>query len=208
MHISEGVLSAPVLVAGAGLSLGGAAWGLRRISPQRLVLTSILAAVFFTATLIHVPLGPAATHLVLNGLLGIMLGPAAFPAILVGLFLQGVLFQYGGITTLGVNTFNMALPAVVFGVVFRPLLRHDRLWAAAGAFTCGFAAVLGSGLLTAASLAFTDEGFLAAAGLLLGGHVPVMIAEGFVTMSIVLFILRVRPGLLADPAGDTTKEHP
>ncbi|NHZ72019.1 MAG: cobalamin biosynthesis protein CbiM, partial [Aquificales bacterium] len=32
----------------------------------------------------------------------------AFPAILVALTLQALLFQFGGFTVLGVNTFNMA----------------------------------------------------------------------------------------------------
>ena len=46
-------------------------------------------------------------HLILNGLLGMLLGWAAFPSIFVALMLQAILFQYGGITVLGVNTFNM-----------------------------------------------------------------------------------------------------
>ena len=36
--------------------------------------------------------------------------------------LQAILFQYGGITVLGVNTFNMAFPAVVCYYAFRPML--------------------------------------------------------------------------------------
>jgi nickel transport protein len=65
----------------------------------------------------------------------------------------------------------------------------------AGAFCCGALSVAGAGLLTAASLAFTDEGFLQAARLLFLAHVPVMIVEGIVTALAVSFLSRVRPEL-------------
>lgn len=39
----------------------------------------VLSSAFFVATLIHVPVGPSSIHLVLNGLMGVMLGWAAFP---------------------------------------------------------------------------------------------------------------------------------
>ena len=51
-------------------------------------------------------------------------------------------------------------------------------------------------VLTALALAFTDEGFWLAAQLLLLAHLPVMLAEGLVTMFTVSFIMRVRPELL------------
>jgi cobalt/nickel transport system permease protein len=121
MHISEGVLSAPVLGAGAALTAVGMAVGLKKLDYDRLPQTAILAAGFFVASLVHVPIGPVSAHLVLNGLLGIILGWAAFPAIFVGLVLQAVLFQFGGLTSLGVNTFSMAFSAMVSYWVFRPL---------------------------------------------------------------------------------------
>jgi cobalt/nickel transport system permease protein len=37
------------------------------------------------ASLIHVPIGPSNAHLILNGLVGLLLGWGAFPAILVAL---------------------------------------------------------------------------------------------------------------------------
>ena len=48
----------------------------------------------------------------------------------------------------------------------------------------------------ALALAFTDEGFWLAAQLLLLAHLPVMLAEGLITMFTVSFIMRVRPELL------------
>ncbi|EPR37352.1 cobalamin (vitamin B12) biosynthesis CbiM protein [Desulfovibrio sp. X2] len=197
MHISEGVLSAPVLLTGAVLTAAGTAVGLRRMDYDRLMPVAVLSAAFFVASLIHVPVGPTSVHLILNGLIGAILGWAAFPAILVGLALQAVLFLYGGITSLGVNTFNMAMPGVVCFYLFRPLLARQGRAAAVGGFCCGFLGVLLAALLTAASLAFTDEGFLAAAKVLLLAHLPVMCIEGVITALAVSFLARTRPELLA-----------
>lgn len=198
MHISEGVLSAPVLVAGAALAAAGVAIGLKRLPEDRIVETGVLAAAFFVGSLIHVPVGVGSAHLMLNGLLGVLLGWAAFPAILCALALQGVLFQFGGLTTLGVNTFTMGTAAVAAGGIFRLLCSfwpRPRGYALAG-FCGGFLGVALAALLTAAALAFTNERFSAAAGTLLLANLPVMAAEGLITMLVVGFLARVRPALL------------
>lgn len=202
MHISEGVLSAPVLLAGAGAAVIGTAVGLKRVDYDRLMTVAILASAFFVASLVHVPIGPVSAHLILNGLLGFMLGWAAFPAILVGLTLQAALFQYGGFTTLGVNTVDMALPAVLCHYAFRPLIKSPK-GRYAGGFLCGAGAVLLAGIMTAAALAFSEEGFLTTAKLVLVAHLPVMIVEGLITAGAVAFLARVKPELIQTQAHRT-----
>ena len=198
MHIAEGVLSPAVLGGGAVLALAGTAQGLRRLEYDRLVTVGILSAAFFVASLIHVPVGLASAHLVLNGLVGVLLGWAAFPSILVALLLQALLFQFGGITVLGVNTFTMGFAAVASWYVFRAVCRlcPGMGGVRAGAFMGGALGVALAAVLTALALAFTDEGFWLAPQLLLLAHLPVMQAEGLVTMFTVSFIMRVRPELL------------
>lgn len=198
MHIAEGVLSPAVLGGGAVLALAGTAQGLRRLEYDRLVAVGILSAAFFEASLIHVPVGLASAHLVLNGLVGVLLGWAAFPSILVALLLQALLFQFGGITVLGVNTFTMGFAAVASWYVFRAVCRlcPGMGGVRAGAFMGGALGVALAAVLTALALAFTDEGFWLAAQLLLLAHLPVMLAEGLITMFTVSFIMRVRPELL------------
>ena len=44
MHLSEGVLHTPILLAGAVLAVAGIAVGLRRLEPERLPLTALFAA--------------------------------------------------------------------------------------------------------------------------------------------------------------------
>jgi cobalt/nickel transport system permease protein len=195
MHISEGILSAPILLGGASLTAVGTVIGLKKLDLDRIMEVSMLTATFFVASLIHVPIGPASIHLVLNGLLGIMLGWACFPAILVGLLLQAVFFQYGGLMVLGVNAVNMALPAVLCFYLTRPLLNSEKTRPLAG-FIAGSGAILLSAVFMALSLAFTDTGFLATAKITVLANIPIMVIEGFITMFIVSFIGRVHPELL------------
>ena len=201
MHIAEGVLSPAILGVGAVLTLTGTALGLRKLEYDRLAAVGILSAAFFVASLIHVPVGLSSAHLIMNGLAGVLLGWAAFPSILVALLLQALLFQFGGITVLGVNAFPMGFAAVASWYVFRAVCRlcPGMVGVRAGAFMGGALGVALAAVLTALALAFTDEGFWLAARLLLLAHLPIMLVEGLVTMFTVSFIMRVRPELLGMP---------
>ncbi len=197
MHISEGVLSWPVLASGAALAAVGTAVGLKRLDYERIARAGILSASFFVASLIHVPLGPSSVHLVMNGVVGLLLGWGAVPAIVVALVLQAVLFQFGGITTLGVNTVIMAAPAVACYLIFGPFVKRDDKSAFFAAFAVGFFSVLMGGIIVALSLVFTEENFLEVAALVLVSHLPVMVIEGFVTAFCVMFLKKVQPNLLS-----------
>jgi ABC-type Co2+ transport system permease subunit len=112
MHISEGVLSPPVLAAGWALAAGGLALGLKKTKTEALPRTALISAVLFLASLVHVPVGPSSIHLTLLGLAGVLLGWSAVPALFVALLLQALLFQFGGILSLGVNTAIMGTAAL------------------------------------------------------------------------------------------------
>jgi cobalt/nickel transport system permease protein len=198
MHISEGVLSPAVLMGCAAATTAGVAIGLKKIDYEEIPAMGILSAAFFVASLVHVPIGPASVHLVLNGLVGFILGWKAFPVILVGLALQALLFQFGGITTLGVNTLNMAFPAVMCYYLFgrKTGLRAGKSTLVFAAFLAGFSAVFCAGILVGLSLYLTGEAFLPAAKLVVAAHLPVMVLEGILTSVCVLFLKKVRPEVL------------
>ncbi len=196
MHISEGVLSPAVLAGGAALAAMGTAIGLKKLDYEAIPRVALLSAAFFVASLIHIPVGPVGLHLVLNGLMGLLLGWLSFPAILIALFLQALLFQFGGLTVLGVNTLTMAVPAVACFYGYRGLLRQGGNIARAAAFACGASAVLLSGLLVALALLFTGQAFLEVAELVLLAHIPVMLLEGIITLFIFLFLQKVNPAML------------
>jgi len=63
MHISEGILSAPVLVMGAGLTAMAVGYSLKKMEHKEVPKVAILSSVFFVASLIHVPVGPSSVHL-------------------------------------------------------------------------------------------------------------------------------------------------
>jgi len=185
VHISEGVLPGWELGAGWLLTACGLYLGLRRLDEELLPFTAFLTSIFFLAGTIHLPFGPASVHLLANGALGIVLGWVSFPAIFIGLLLQALLLQFGGLTVLGVNTFNMALPAVLARHLF---LRFKG--GTAGVLLAVFVAVAGAGTLTALELTAAGEVFYKVAGFLLLSHVPVLLTESVVTLFFVSFLRR------------------
>lgn len=210
MHIPDGLLPGGACAAGYVVALATAAGSLavirRRSDPhQEVPKASILTAVFLVASWVHVPLPPASIHLVLNGLLGVVLGPFAFLATLVGLFFQAVLFGHGGLTTLGVNATLIGLPALAAGAVFSlgsKLWRRSRGWAAAFGFVAGalavalsaagFAAVVVTGVPAELDASLQRTGIAA----LTLAHAPLALVEGVFTAMVVLFLRRVQPDLL------------
>jgi cobalt/nickel transport system permease protein len=197
MHISEGVLAAPVLLAGGFGTILGLAIGLRRMNVREIPKVALLTAAFFVASLVHVPVGPSSAHLILNGILGILLGWTAFPAIFIGLFFQAVLFQFGGLTTLGVNTMNMAVPAVIMGALARPVFQiNSGLFAMVMAAIAGAGAIVLSAAMVAGSLALSGESFVAVSKLIFVAHIPIAIAEGILSVLIISFLLRTKPEII------------
>jgi len=157
VHLSDGAMSLPWVVAGwVGLSLLllVAMWRVREDEIPRI---GVLSAAFFVGSSIHIPLAvlPTSVHLILNGLVGVVLGRRAPLAVTVGLFLQFLLLAHGGQTTLGLNSCIIGLPAVIAGTCY-PILKKLGLspfvrgvllgaGAAAGAVTLNFLALLFGG---------------------------------------------------------------
>jgi len=200
-HLADGVVAMPVIVAGTAIAAAGIAQGLRHLDAERLPACGLLAAAFFIASLVHVPVGPSSVHLILNGLLGVLLGWAAVPAIFVALVLQCLFFGYGGITVIGLNTAIMATPAVVCFLLFAgPIQRAQRSRAMFWAGLAGGAGVVLTCLGVAAALALSGSALWVAAKLVLLAHLPVIVVEAVITGVVVGFVHRVRPSLLALPA--------
>ncbi len=173
---------------------------MRRLEYERIPQAAVLSSALFVSSLISVPVGPSSVHLILNGLMGMVLGWAAVPAIFVALLLQAVFFGFGGLLVLGVNTLNIALPALVCAALFGRRLRQKQiprpflLGAAAGGL-----GVLLTGVLVALSLALSGPAFLPAAKVIPFTYLPLVIGEAVVTGAAVSFVWRVAPELLFVP---------
>ncbi|MEF2074808.1 cobalt transporter CbiM [Consotaella aegiceratis] len=196
-HIPDGVLSAPVLIGGGAVCLGGLAIGLKRLEERDIPKTAILSAAFFVASLVAVPLGPTSVHLLLGGLMGLVLGTGAFAAVFVGLLLQALFFGFGGLTTLGVNTMNIALPGVVFALAARPLMA--RLSSARFGFAAaivGGLSVLGTAAMLALSLGLSASDYTPALKLIALTYLPLAAVEAVITGFVAGYLAEVKPEAL------------
>ena len=200
-HIPDGVLSLPVLIGGGVIAVGAVALGLKKIGDEDIPRTAILASGFFALSLFALPVGPSSIHLLLGGLMGIVLGTAIFPAVCVALLLQAVMFGFGGLTTLGVNIVNIALPGAVIGAIVAPMVQ--RATPARAAVIAGVASALCvglTGLMVAACLALSSADFMLSARVMIATYLPLMLVEGFVGGFCISFVKRVKPELLAGAA--------
>lgn len=197
MHISEGVLPGSVLALGTVATGLGVAVGLNNIKDESLPKVALLSAGLFLASLIQVPLGPTSIHLLLNGIAGILLGWKVFVALLVVLFLQAILFQFGGITVLGTNVFLLAGPAVVIYYLAKLGNNLSSRWGQGIIyFVCGGGAVVLTTILLAGVLWFTGQEFQQLARVVVVSYLPLAVIEGVITSICLLFIERVKPELL------------
>ncbi len=118
VHISDGVLFPSWWVGGIVLMVVLAVIGAWRIRDEEIPRIALLTSVFFVASLVQLPVPPTHAHLLLNGLMGVVLGWRAALAIPLGVFLQTVLFQQGNLTTLGINSCLMTVPAIAASYLF------------------------------------------------------------------------------------------
>ncbi len=208
MHIPDGILPLGLTLGGFAAAAGMTAICLNRIEAQPdpragLPRASLMTAVFFAASLVHIPVPPTSVHLLLCGLMGAMLGWYAMPAILIGLLFQAVMFGHGGLTTLGVNGVILGLPALAAFGLCRALQGATHPAAAAFAsFVAGAGAVLLAVALFAVILLAGLPGHLDASAeraailALALAHLPLALAEGLVVAAVLGFLRRTSPEMI------------
>ncbi len=212
VHISDGVLSLPVLAAGWAITIALIAitlwWSKRKGSiVEEIPKLSVMTAAFFVASLIHIAIGPTSVHLILSGLVGVILGILAYPAIFIGLILQAFLFGHGGVTVLGVNTIDMGIPALVAYGIFKAgnkLIPSESLTSKAGllgALTGGIAVALAVSL-TAGMLYTLGKEYAWAIKALIIYHIPIIVIEAIIVGSVVAFLVKVKPELIGSLGGE------
>ena len=210
MHIPDGFLPPNICLAGYALT-GGTTWYcLREIkrdnyTQANIPKASLLTAAFFVASLIHIPIPPTSVHLIFNGLMGAVLGFYAFPAILIGLFFQAVMFQHGGMSTLGVNAIILGTPAIAAHFIFR---QRDRLRFKKQLSTKILSFIAGAGALLLSALMFAivlvthispdmDVNAERTAILVsLGSYTIQAAIEGVFCVMLISFLEQVKPELL------------
>jgi cobalt/nickel transport system permease protein len=204
VHISDGILLWPWLAGGFALAAVLALWGAWRIEDEEIPRIALLTSAFFVVSAIPIPIpgAPTTVHLLLNGLLGVMLGRRVCLAIPVGLLLQAM-GGHGGFGTLGVNTCVFVLPALFAAGAFA--LGKRALGArpapspklAAVGVAIGVMTTLLTVVLNCVALEFGGQAkWPGLVALVFVAHLPIMAIEGIVLGFAVTYLARVKPELI------------
>lgn len=207
MHIPDGFVSvttAAVTYAASGVAVAYAA---RRtnaeLNERQVPLMGVSAAFVFAAQMLnfHV-VGGTSGHLLGGALVAILLGPWAGTLVITSvLAVQALLFQDGGLLALGANVLNMAVVGVLVGyAAYRALTRllgSGRLGLYVAGFGAGWLSVVGAALLAAAEIAVSGVlAWGAVVPAMAGVHALIGIAEGLITVGVLVFLSLARPDLL------------
>jgi ABC-type Co2+ transport system, permease component len=202
MHIPDGYLDPLTAFMTWVVAVGYAFYAYKyselRTKPE-LILS--LAAAVFVAQMLNWPLpGGTSLHFVGGALVAILTGPFnAYFTMLMVLIVQTLIFQDGGITTLGANAIAMGIVAPWAGYILYKVLK-TRIGTAGAASVAGWISVAASGtavgILIGLSTWFPYS---------LGISVPIMaiwhsilgVGEGVITGLAVLYILRKAPHYIA-----------
>lgn len=190
MHIADGILPPAWCIAGHAISLGAVALLGRRVEPWEVARMGMLSATSFVVSMIHFPLLGTSVHLGLFGLTGILLGGRAFPVIFTTLLFQALLFQHGGLLSLGLNALNMGLGALAASFIWKTPTLPDPVRGAAA----GFAGTYIPALLMVAEFqaAGYGKGFAAIAVI----YLAVACIEAGLTLSAITFLRQAKPAIL------------
>jgi cobalt/nickel transport system permease protein len=206
MHIPDGFLGAKTWIGLTLISGGFLIAALKRFKKddleQRVPLIGVTAAFIFAAQMLNFPVAGGTSGHFMGGVLACMLlGPwTGFIAMSLVLIIQTLIFQDGGLTTLGANIFNMGLVGSVGGFYvyffFRLLLWGDRTrpvaYDLAAWVSIMLAALMATLELSVSGTVKLSVGLPA----MLGIHAVIGVVEAIITTSALMAIWRTRPELM------------
>lgn len=185
MHISEGIINTPTIAISTAITTIAIVYTIKHLKSEDITKVSMLSGLFFVASFIHIPLGVTSIHLILHSILGVVLGINAILAIFVALLFQALFFGYGGLSTIGINTIVMGLPAIIAYYIYIKDLKYKE-------FLVGFVAVLLSSILLNGVLVLNGEEFITSAKIIFVSNIPLMFLEGFITLLIFRFLSKAK----------------
>lgn len=196
MHIAEGYLAPGWCILWGALCLPFVVWGVFSIkkkvaeSSKNLILLAMCGAFAFVLSALKIPsVTGSCSHPTGVGLGAILFGPTAMAVIgLIVLLFQAVLLAHGGLTTLGANTFSMAIvgPLCSFGVY--KLCRKWKVNASVSVFLAAFFGDLITYVVASFQLSFAypsptfGEALAKFMGIFALTQIPLAICEGLLTV--------------------------
>jgi cobalt/nickel transport system permease protein len=209
MHISDGIIDAPVSIAFGVVAAAGVTYAAKRarddLDDRTTPMAGLVAAFIFAVQMLNFPVLPGVSgHLLGGALATLLVGPwLGILCIAVVLLVQGLMFADGGLTALGLNITNMGIVTslVAAGLVVLLVRRHRpsprSIWVTA--FVIAFASVvLGA---SAFVLEYAMGGTLSISlatvtKLQLGYHALIGVGEGLITAMTVGTVAATRPDLV------------
>lgn len=217
MHMADALVSPAVggafWAAAAGLTAFSARKLQRDFDDRKVPLMAVLGAFIFSAQMINfsIPGTGSSGHLGGGMILAVLLGPyAGFITLFSVLLIQALFFADGGLLALGCNSFNlgfipcfMACPLVYKTISGkqpgpRRLLAASVLSAVAALQLGALGVVLETVLSGVSEISFTTFVLL-----MQPIHLAIGIMEGLITFSVLAFVWKARPEILAIPADAT-----
>ena len=224
MHIMEGFLPVRHAIGWTLASAPFVAYGLHslkkriRQNPEQRMLLGVATAFTFVLSALKLPsVTGSCSHPTGTGLGAILFGPAAMAPIgLVVLLFQALLLAHGGLTTLGANTFSMAIVGPFAAAGLFRLARRLKLSFALSIFIAASVADLMTYVTTSIQLAwaFPDPvggfagSFVKFAGIFAITQIPLAISEGLLTVVIFNALKRFNAKELHDMNVDRQAEVP
>ncbi|APV43371.1 cobalt/nickel transport system permease protein [Dehalogenimonas formicexedens] len=207
MHIPDGFLNVPTLAATGAVSAGTVGLAVKvaakKIGEKQVPLMGMLAAFIFAAQMLNFPVaGGTSGHLIGAALCAILIGPWAGVIIMSAVLIaQALIFQDGGLASLGANILNMGIIAV-FGsyLIYRlvtKILPDTRRGKLIGGAAAGWTSVMFSALAAAFELAASGASPFAVVGpAMLGVHALIGAGEGLITVLVVSAVMASRADVL------------
>ncbi len=192
MHIGEGMLPAKWSISWGIICIPFIAAGFCSIkkrvtaAPKVKILLAMCGAFAFVLSALKIPsVTGSCSHPTGVGLGAILFGPTATSVLgLIVLLFQAILLAHGGITTLGANTFSMAIVGPIVSWAVFKLFQKVKAPIGLGVF---FAAALGdlcTYVVTSVQLGIVYGGFGKFMAVFALTQIPLAIAEGLLTVVI------------------------
>ena len=202
MHIMEGYLPVVHSIIWSAVSLPFVIIGIisiRRTLQQNrrlLILLAMSGAFIFVTSSLKIPsVTGSCSHMTGTGLSAILFGPMITSVLgMIVLVFQAILLAHGGLTTLGANTFSMAIIGPIFVVLLYKFGNKVKLNRKVNIFIAATFGDLFTYCVTSAQLAaaYPSEagGFTASLGMFLGvfapTQVPLSIISGLLTVLVIM----------------------
>ncbi|WP_189156845.1 energy-coupling factor ABC transporter permease [Lentzea pudingi] len=209
MHMSDGLLNAPVSVVFLVVAAVGVGFALLKaradLDDRTAPMAGLVATFIFAVQMINFPILPGASgHLLGGALAAILVGPyVGALCVTIVLVVQALLFADGGLTALGANVTNMALIGTATGFLVAVALRKFAAKGKGGLAAVAFVSAFVNTMLAATG--FVVEYAIGGAGgveigkvalLMWGLHALIGIGEGVITAVTVTSVASIRPDLV------------